>query len=363
VDRTYISAPGLRSNEVGSFFRSLTKGGADVFVSEDLQRAFNLQTALKTTRRLGKAKLEEPKTEVPVKEEIYDEEEVDENEDFEEEDDELSDDDRDDFLEDPNYGEDFETNDIKEEDNVEYHPDTASLMVGGKFSCETCGKLFKTRKCLKRHSVIHLSASHPCETCGKCFKTGKEMRQHALRHNDVRHPCEQCGKDFNTPRDLRKHVARHIKKKLIACPVCSRSVISNHHLELHMRTHDRVVDESDTFCNICSKSFVSIYNLKLHMQTHSEEREKLLCTICSKLFVRNSFKKHMKDMHGDIKYAECEYCGSKVKEAYMKQHQQLCKATDEERAALKAAREKGCDKCGKVLSSNSKLKRHMKICK
>ena len=49
-------------------------------------------------------------------------------------------------------------------------------------------------------------AGYSCETCGKSFRSHKERKQHSLRHNNVRHPCDTCGKDFNTPRDLRKHM-------------------------------------------------------------------------------------------------------------------------------------------------------------
>ena len=72
--------PGLLSREVGSFLRNLVNGGEDLFVGEDLQRAFYLQAAFKATRfgaptttttttttRLGEGKLEEPRTEVPVR--------------------------------------------------------------------------------------------------------------------------------------------------------------------------------------------------------------------------------------------------------------------------------------------------------
>ena len=68
----------------------------------------------------------------------------------------------------------------------------------------------------------------------------------------------------------------------------------------------------------------------------------------------------MQQQHGETKYAECEFCGAQLREAYLKYHQQLCNATDEEKAAFKAAQQKSCDICGKVLSNNSKLRRHMK---
>ena len=251
--------------------------------------------------------------------------------------DELSDDEKISFLEDADSGENFEMNDPEQECPVAYHPTTSSHVIGAEYSCETCGK---------------------------CFKTRKERKKHSLRHNDVRYPCETCGKDFNTPRDLRKHIARHLNKKLILCPVCARSVTSENHLKLHMRTHDKAIDESDTFCKICSKSFASIYNLRFHMQTHSEDfsgrRAQVLCQICSKLILKVSLKQHMELKHGEIKYAECEFCGAKLREACIKGHQQLCNATEEERAAFKADQRKSCNTCGKMLSNNSKLKRHMK---
>ena len=69
----------------------------------------------------------------------------------------------------------------------------------------------------------------------------------------------------------------------------------------------------------------------------------------------------MECKHGEIKYAECEFCGAELRETCIKQHQQLCNATEEERAGFKAAQQKSCDICGKVLSNSAKLKRHMKI--
>ena len=70
VDRPHISVPELRSKEVSSFLKSLGRGGEDVFVSRDLQRAFLLQTAL--TRRSTEEKLKGPNNILPVKEEIDD---------------------------------------------------------------------------------------------------------------------------------------------------------------------------------------------------------------------------------------------------------------------------------------------------
>ena len=433
MDKTYISVPGLLSREVGSFLRSLVNG-EDVFVGEDLRRAFYLPAAFKatihgetttttrlgetttttrlggttTTRlgesttatRLGEGTRKEPKTEVPVEEEIYDEEEVDENEGFKdlksqtegflwslkdpdtgrtywqcrecdyhnksaksskyrverhvmrrhmgkqksirrEEEmmmgnltdtttsritiDELSVDEKVSFLED-----NFEMNDAKPECPVAYHPTTSSHVIGAGYSCETCGKWFKTRR---------------------------KRRVHSLRHNDVRYPCETCGKDLKTRQHFKRHIARHLNKKLILCPVCARSITSEYHLKLHMRTHDK----SDTFCKICSKSFA---NLRLHMKTHSQDfsgrRAQVLCNICSKSILKGSLKQHMELKHGEIKNAACEFCGARLREACIKRHQQLCNATEEERAAFKAAQQKSCNTCGKMLSNNSKLTRHMK---
>ena len=77
--------------------KSLGRGGEDVFVSRDLQRAFLLQTAL--TRTSTEEKLEGPKNILPVKEEIDDDGgEGDEYEDVKENFDEISDDRKDDDM-------------------------------------------------------------------------------------------------------------------------------------------------------------------------------------------------------------------------------------------------------------------------
>ena len=231
-------------------------------------------------------------------------------------------------------------------------------------------KLIKTEPVPKHAAFQPTISSHvdgagyTCETCGKSFRSHKERKQHSLRHNNVRHPCDTCGKDFNTPRDLRKHIKRHLNKKMVLCPVCARGVTSEAHLNLHMRSHEKVTDGSDAFCNICSKSFANSFNLKLHMKTHNQEftgrREPVICSVCSKLVQKSGLGQHIRQQHGEDKYAECEFCGAKLREAYLKYHQQLCNATDEEKAAFKAAQQKSCDICGKVLSNNSKLRRHMK---
>ena len=121
MDRSYISVPGLRKKEVGSFLQSLTKGGEDVFVGEDLQRAFCLQVQASVKETIvRKEKVEEPKAEVLVKEEIYYQEE-DEG-DYKDTIDGLSEEEQEDFVGDSNEkagsdGDSFSENESSSEDS------------------------------------------------------------------------------------------------------------------------------------------------------------------------------------------------------------------------------------------------------
>ena len=121
-------------------------------------------------------------------------------------------------------------------------------------------------------------------------------------------------------------------------------------------------DPSEEFiCNICSKSFGTKYLLKYHIDRHNrKETERALCNLCSTW--TKYLSGHMKNMHGENKHVLCSNCGSNYRISSIKKHQRLCKNTDEENKARKAAKAKNCDKCGKVLCNIFKLRKHMEIC-
>ena len=150
------------------------------------------------------------------------------------------------------------------------------------------------------------------------------------------------------------------------CNVCSKSFANKYILKSHIQAHSEEKKTTQLLpCNVCGKSFSNKYILKYHKKSHdadAKEKMTVLCNICSKLVSREVLKNHMKNMHGENKHIPCSNCGLSYTISSLPKHQKLCKYTDEEREARKAAIAKKCDRCEKVLSNAFKLRKHMKIC-
>ena len=146
------------------------------------------------------------------------------------------------------------------------------------------------------------------------------------------------------------------------CNICYKYLANKRTLKNHMLGHTTEKKASEEFlCSICSKSFGNKYLLKYHVDRHNgKETEKALCNLCSTW--TKYLSEHMRNMHGENKHVSCSNCGSKYRISSIKKHQRLCKYTEEEREARKAAKARNCDKCGKVLCNIFKLRKHMEIC-
>ena len=128
-----------------------------------------------------------------------------------------------------------------------------------------------------------------------------------------------------------------------------------------METHSEDSEETKTTevlsCNVCLKSFSNKYVLKYHKNSHdadAKEKETTVCNVCAKLVLKMTLKKHMKNIHGENKFVKCSNCGMNSRISCIKNHERMCKLTDEERVARKFK----CDECGKALSSRDKLRKH-----
>lgn len=70
--------------------------------------------------------------------------------------------------------------------------------VGRQLMCEVCGKEFQRPDLLREHQAVHLPPTHPCPTCFKLFKTRKSLDVHSLIHLDIkRFACKYCNKVCN----------------------------------------------------------------------------------------------------------------------------------------------------------------------
>ena len=84
-------------------------------------------------------------------------------------------------------------------------------------TCENCGKLFRNRFTLTKHSLGCIDEK-PCPICGKLVK---QMKQHTdFRHTsdlDKKWRCEHCGKGFLVQRRMEIHTNSHLKLKPYKC--------------------------------------------------------------------------------------------------------------------------------------------------
>ena len=91
-----------------------------------------------------------------------------------------------------------------------YHSTTPAI-------CENCGKLFRNRFTLTKHSLGCIDEK-PCPICGKLVK---QMKQHTdFRHTsdlDKKWRCEHCGKGFLVQRRMEIHTNSHLKLKPYKC--------------------------------------------------------------------------------------------------------------------------------------------------
>ncbi|XP_067635457.1 zinc finger protein 721-like [Eurosta solidaginis] len=207
----------------------------------------------------------------------------------------------------------------------------------GQYSCDNCGKHFKTKSVLNLHKLIHSDEKpHKCDFCEKRFAQAAHLREHMRTHTGEKpYKCKYCDRCFTTKTLSNKHLRVHLGDNIHRCGSCPLAFHLASKLRLHSTSHKDedpetrernmaalreeeaklkvnrykyIRDQNYQYpCDICGKHFIAKSVLNLHKLIHSGEKPHK-CDLCEMRFATAvRLKEHMRTHTGEKPY-KCKYC-------------------------------------------------------
>lgn len=208
-----------------------------------------------------------------------------------------------------------------------------------RFSCKSCGQVFKKNAGLTQHLRYKLNKFFKCMLCDEKFVCVLLKQQHEIaihkvdsgwkcsqcpfiatekivtkRHqqaHDLAFSCETCKKRFALRTVMKQHQMLHqhgifnqTPPAKYECDICGRFKSCKDYLREHMREQHR---DQKLQCDICSKTFKQKKTLIGHLEIHN----KLQCPICPRKVTKKIFNYHIK-AHSEKKNIICKLCPRRV---------------------------------------------------
>ncbi|CAG9827869.1 unnamed protein product [Diabrotica balteata] len=228
------------------------------------------------------------------------------------------------------------------------------------FNCDKCGRVFKRKKFLLSHMVVHNDdPPYKCATCGKGFVIEINYKCHLLTHKDDELPytCPECDRKFSNPTHLKRHMTIHTenvnysdKYKYKRCTYCHQSVNTLKSLNSHVCKNPGFYR-----CKYCQKVFETSTARIIHISSlhNSTKNTPAFCKKCNVTVM--DINTHKSSKHPRIKHL-CTVCGSYVWNIYAHMHRH------------KGSRNKGkgsltyhCPVCRKQFYHRNVLNKHVLI--
>lgn len=133
--------------------------------------------------------------------------------------------------------------------------------------CEICG--VKVKGSITTHMAFVHGEPVPCSICGKNFSCKKSLLYHQKHtHTNERNwTCETCGKSFKTQSILYKHGMVHSSERKYTCDICLKTFKFKNVLQTHQRVHTNI---DPYVCSNCHVSFKWKQTYDRHIESCSQ---------------------------------------------------------------------------------------------
>ncbi|XP_037289232.2 uncharacterized protein LOC119182282 [Rhipicephalus microplus] len=264
---------------------------------------------------------------------------------------------------------------------------TATHGKGICFYCTLCLRVFLGEESFKEHKaqcgVVCATSKRKrrefiCSHCSFITDSYSQLCDHVVeKHPNVSvHQCESCQKPFlhsamlehhrktvhdNTGQSTATRIGKNSMTRLYPCTFCDRVFKSYQGIRAHTNIHKNLRPFE---CRKCGASLTSLNNLKAHMVCiHGSPGDNAKCPHCPKVFkLKRSLSIHMRAIHSQQGRRQCELCGKWLStERKLQRHVALTHygdSVDAQDTAFSLLRLLKCNHCDFQSFSYSRLARH-----